>query len=62
VRAGIVVQADRLYAVAQLLVVQGGTALGVQLGLALAVGRLCFLEDVDDVLGLQAVSGYAGGS
>lgn len=61
-RAGIVVvQADRFYAVAQLLLLQRGIALGLYLGLAFAVGRLCLLEDVDDVLGLgPAVSGYAG--
>ena len=58
-RARVVVEAHRLYGITQLLVLQGGIALGVDFGLALAVGRLCLLEDVDDVLGLQAVSGDA---
>lgn len=52
VRADIVVQADRLQALAQLPLLQGGIPLGLDLSLALAIGGFGLLEDVDDVLGL----------
>ena len=51
-RTRVVVEADRLYALEELLLLQRGIALGLDLGLALLVGRLGLLEDVDEVLGL----------
>jgi len=49
----VVVQADGFDAVAEFLLLEGGIALGLDLGLALAVGGFGFLEDVDDVLALE---------
>jgi hypothetical protein len=52
----IVVDANGLEALGQLLLFDCGIALGLDLCLAFAVGGLGLLEDVDNVLALRAVS------
>lgn len=54
--AGIVIDANGFYTLAELLLAHGSIALGLDLSLALAVGGLGLLEDVDDVLALGVVS------
>jgi hypothetical protein len=57
VGAGIVViKADGLDALGELSLLHGSIAFGLDLSLALAVGGLGLLEDVDDVLALGAGS------
>lgn len=51
--AGIVLDAQRLYAPGELLLFGGGIALGLDFSLALAVGSLCFLEDAEKMLALR---------
>lgn len=63
-RAGvIVVNAQALHALGQLLRLVSGLLLRLDLRLALAVGRFGLLEDADNVLALLwAVSSYRSGS
>lgn len=55
-RAGVIVNAQALHALVQLLRLKGGLLLRLDLRLALAVGRLGLLEDADNVLALWEVS------
>jgi hypothetical protein len=61
-RAGVIVVAERLCALVDLLGVVCGFFFCFDLGFALAVGGFGFLEDGDDVLALRAVSRYRTGS
>jgi hypothetical protein len=55
--AGIVIiHTDGLYALGELPLLDGGITLGLDLCLALAIGGLGLLEDVDNVLALGAGS------
>jgi hypothetical protein len=55
-RPDIVVDAEGLGALIQLLQLEGGILFGFDLCFALAVGGLGLLEDTDEVLALQRVS------
>lgn len=55
-RAGVIVDADSLDALGELPLLHDSIALGFDLRLALAVGGLGLLEDIDDVLALGAGS------
>jgi hypothetical protein len=62
-RLDIIVEADRLDALAELLRLVGSLLLGLELCFALAVGGLGLLEDADEVLALRRslVRGLSGG-
>jgi hypothetical protein len=51
-RAGVIVVAQELDALGELLLFYGSIAVGINLRLALAIGSLGLLEDVDNVFAL----------